>query len=246
MATYDIALFKGHGKGYDGSFDCGAVNGNDTEYNIVSQIVDVALGHLKSAGVNVLTGEQNYKNDLLAGHSVVSKCAYSVHINAGGGSRSEAYVPLKEKFFDTEIAIQKELAKLGIPDGGVRSRDYDTERIVKRTAGTPLSGTDYYKEIRQAWSKGISLTILEVGFIDSGDKAIIKANIAKIGLIIAQQLAKLCGKTISTPAPAPAPTTPSSGVKYRVVCGTFADKANAVAQQEKLKKAGFDSFLITV
>ena len=75
---------------------------------------------------------------------------------------------------------------------------------------------------------------------------IIRNNIDKIGLIIAQELAKLCDKTIPTPAPTPAPAPAPTGVKYRVVCGTYADKANAIAQQEKLKKAGFDSFLVTI
>lgn len=35
----------------------------------------------------------------------------------------------------------------------------------------------------------------------------------------------------------------SNGVYYRVVVGSYKDKSNAVAQQDKLKKAGFDSFL---
>lgn len=245
MATYDIALFKGHGKGYDGSFDCGAVGNGYREYDVVSKIVDVALKHLKNAGVNVLTGEQNYKNVLLKGHTITSKCAYSVHINAGGGKRSETYVPLKEKYFNTERAIQAGLAKLGIPDGGVRSRDYNTEKISMRTDGVASTGTDYYKEIRDAWGMGISLTILEVGFIDSSDITIINSKINEIGLLVAQELAKLCGKTVPTPAPTPTPA-PSTGVKYRVVCGTYADKNNAIAQQEKLKKAGFDSFLLAV
>lgn len=41
---------------------------------------------------------------------------------------------------------------------------------------------------------------------------------------------------------APAPAT--SETMFRVVCGTYSSRENAVAQQEKLKKAGFDSFLV--
>lgn len=245
MSTYDIALFKGHGKSYNGNFDPGAVGNGYREYDVVSKIVDVAVKHLKSAGVNVLTGEQNYENVLLKGHTIKSKCSYSVHINAGGGKRSETYVPLNEKYFTTEKAIQARLAKLGLADGGVRSRDYHTEKISMRTDGVKSSGTDYYKEIRDAWGMGVSLTILEVGFIDSSDITIIMNNIDEIGLIIAQELAKLCDKTVPTPAPTPKPPA-NTGVKYRVVCGTYADKSNAIAQQEKLKKAGFDSFLVAI
>ena len=43
---------------------------------------------------------------------------------------------------------------------------------------------------------------------------------------------------------APAPVT--SETMFRVVCGTYASRENAVAQQEKLKKAGFDSFLVAL
>lgn len=42
------------------------------------------------------------------------------------------------------------------------------------------------------------------------------------------------------------PSTGASDVKYRVVCGTYADKNKAIAQQEALKKAGFDSFLVAI
>lgn len=34
--------------------------------------------------------------------------------------------------------------------------------------------------------------------------------------------------------------------KYRVVVGTYSDRNNAIAMQDKLKQAGFDSFLATV
>lgn len=40
------------------------------------------------------------------------------------------------------------------------------------------------------------------------------------------------------------PTRSNKG--FRVVCGTYSNRENAVAQQNKLKKAGFDSFLVAV
>ena len=40
--------------------------------------------------------------------------------------------------------------------------------------------------------------------------------------------------------------TPSGEVKYRVVCGTYSSKANAEAQQKRLKEKGFDSFLVAI
>lgn len=241
---YDIALFKGHGK-YSGGFDPGAVNGNYREYDIVSRIVDEAVSLLKGVGIRVLTGENNYNNYLLSGHTIVSKCAYSVHVNAGRGTRTELFVPKGEKYFDTEEAIGKGMVSLGIPAYQIKSRDYDSEAFINRTNGVALSGSDYYGEIRDAWKRGVSLTIFETGFIDSSDLSIITSKYKEIGFLLASELAKLCNKSISRPiAPVtPKPPTEPSGGFYRVVVGSYASKENAVAQQNRLKKAGFDSFL---
>jgi N-acetylmuramoyl-L-alanine amidase len=46
-------------------------------------------------------------------------------------------------------------------------------------------------------------------------------------------------------APTPAPSKPATdGTLYRVVAGSFADRQNAEDAQAKLKKAGFDSFIL--
>lgn len=58
-----------------------------------------------------------------------------------------------------------------------------------------------------------------------------------------EKIAKALFKGI-TGAEYVAPVT--SDKLFRVVCGTYADRENAVAQQEKLKKAGFDSFLVAI
>ena len=43
--------------------------------------------------------------------------------------------------------------------------------------------------------------------------------------------------------PKPKPTAPKNDGFYRVVVGSFKDRKNAEEQQQKLKKAGFNSFL---
>ena len=240
MANYDIALFKGHGN-YGGNFDPGACSQGYREQDIVSSIVDKATKLLTNAGIRVLTGEHNYQNNLLNGHTLTAKCAYSVHCNAGGGSRTELFVPKGEKYFATEHAIGQGMVNLGIPTYQIKSRDYDSEAFVNRTDGVPLGGTDWYKEIREAWKKGISLTIFETGFIDSTDINVLANKQSEIALLLATELAKLCDKTITPEAPKPV-TNDSDGF-YRVVVGSYKDKNNAISQQEKLKKAGFDSFL---
>lgn len=242
MATYDIALFKGHGY-YNGIYDPGACANGYKEQEIVSQIVDKAVKLLRAENINVLTGDNNFQNNLLEGHTIKTKCAYEVHCNAGRGTRTEFIVPKGEKYFDTEIAIGEYMKSIGIPTYQVKSRDYVSENFINRTNGTSLSGDDWYKVVRNAWKKGISLTIFETGFIDSSDITVIAKNIDGIAYKLASELAKLCDKTITIPVVQTPSTNTSSGV-YRVVTGSFANKDNANKRVEELKKAGFDSFLV--
>lgn len=85
--------------------------------------------------------------------------------------------------------------------------------------------------------------LCELGFCDSSKD---------MNLWNADKIAKALFEGITnTVYVAPAPPTPpansgDAGKMFRVVCGTYANRANAVAQQEKLKKAGFDSFLVAI
>lgn len=77
--------------------------------------------------------------------------------------------------------------------------------------------------------------LVELGFCDNSSD-MNKWNTEKIAAALFKGIT---GATYSAPA---APT----GKKFRVVCGTYANRANAEAQQEKLKKSGFDSFLVAI
>ena len=82
--------------------------------------------------------------------------------------------------------------------------------------------------------------LVELGFCDNaGDMA--KFNSENV----ARSLFKgITGTAYVPPAP-PTPPAPS-GTKFRVVCGTYADRKNAEAQQARLKEKGFDSFLVAI
>lgn len=76
--------------------------------------------------------------------------------------------------------------------------------------------------------------LVELGFCDSSKD---------MNLWDADKIAKALFEGITnTVYVAPAPST--GDTMFRVVCGTYGSRENAVAQQEKLKKAGFDSFLV--
>ena len=82
--------------------------------------------------------------------------------------------------------------------------------------------------------------LVELGFCDSqGDMN--KWNTERIAAALFRGIT---GTVYSAPASAPAPSG-NGNTYFRVCVGSFNSRENAVAQQEKLKKAGFDSFLIT-
>ena len=82
--------------------------------------------------------------------------------------------------------------------------------------------------------------LVELGFCDSqGDMN--KWNTERIAAALFRGIT---GTVYSAPASAPAPSG-NGNTYFRVCVGSFNSRENAVAQQERLKKAGFDSFLIT-
>ena len=241
---YDIFIFRGHGNG-----DCGAVGNGYTEEQVAQLLVNLLVKKLRSRGVNVHTNasnQNNYQSCCL--NSYKYKFGYSIHLNSAAAAASgiEAYVPLGEKYLKLEEDILKQVSnKLNIPNRGVKSRNYDTEQISYRVNGTPSTGKDYYKEIREAWQKGISLTILEVGFINSSDVHKIIQYQEEITTIIANVILKELGKVtiINNSTSSNTNTTTQQGVKYQVVAGSFNSKENAQNQVETLKAKGIDSFI---
>ena len=241
---YDIFIFRGHGNG-----DCGAVGNGYTEEQVAQLLVNLLVKKLRSRGVNVHTNasnQNNYQNCCLSSYKY--KFGYSIHLNSASTSASgiEAYVPLGEKYLKLEEEMLKEISnKLSIPNRGVKSRNYDTEQISYRVNGSPSTGKDYYKEIREAWQKGISLTILEVGFINSNDVHKIIQYQEEITTIIANVILKELGKEtiINNSTSSNTNTNTQQGVKYQVVAGSFNSKENAQKQVETLKAKGIDSFI---
>lgn len=246
MANYDSFVFEGHGYSeVTGGFDPGAVNGSVTENSLVDSIVKEAKKYLDSTGLSIHYDENNFTDKDLSGNTYRFKCGISVHINSCvGASGVEIIVPSKEKYLNADFNITSKISsKLNIPNRGVKSRDYNSEQFIMRTNGVPLSGTDYYGEIRDAWNRGVSLAILEVGFIQE-DLAEIQANIKLLGYLVAEYIASNCDKTLPpfTNTTPNKPTT-NSNVKYRVVCGSFSNREYAVNRMNELKAKGFESFI---
>lgn len=242
MANYNSFIFEGHGKSEKtGGYDPGATNGGFKENDLADAIVTAALNYLKHTNLNIHRDENNYVDDDLIGNTYSAKAGIVVHINAGGGTGVEIYVPSKEKYLTTDFRLVQEISDLlKIPNRGVKSRDYFSEKVFTRTDGQPLGYTDYYKEIRNAWNQGISLALLEVGFIDTGDLQKIKANIDGIGFLVAKYVASLCDVSVSKPEI----TNPTDNTLFRVMAGSYKSRDNAEKQVDKLKSAGFDATIM--
>lgn len=196
MANYNGGIFVGHGTANDGSYDPGACANGKQEHIIAEKIVDKAVTLCSNKGLVIHRDEQNFKDNDVYGNTYSSKYIVSVHLNAGGGKRCEVYVPCKDTWLNPDFYMVQELAKLGLANGGVKSRDYNSGNTYVRTNGVALPYTDYYKEINVAKTCGISLSILEVGFIDSSDVNVIENNIDKIAIIVANAMLMACGKEL--------------------------------------------------
>lgn len=190
---YDLFIFHGHGEG-----DNGAVGNGQVELQLARQLTNKVVEKLTFNGLKVHTnnGLNNYNRNLTKGQTYKYRFGYTLHLNSGGGIGSEIISPKNENGLDLDFAILEGLEKMGLRNRGVKSRDYDTEQFIQRVKNVRLSGKDYYKEIRDAWTNGVSLGILEVCFIDNAnDVNIFLNNIDKITSIICDEILKVCGKT---------------------------------------------------
>lgn len=211
MATYDSFIFAGHGLSeVTGKYDPGATAQGAKENDLVrlfsAEAKKVLQSNPATKHLRIHYDEQNFVDNDLKNNTYKSRCGVSIHINAGGGTGTEVYVPCKEKVLDNDISLCSNISKLlNIKNRGVKSRDYSSGKTFTRVNGVALSYTDYYKEIREAWKLGISLSILEVGFIDTSDLQKMQSNVEEIGFEIAKYIAecngiKLTKQEVTTPA----------------------------------------------
>ena len=239
MATFDSFVFAGHGKSeVDGSYDSGAVNGSVKENDLTIAIQKSTKKYLDSTSLKIHYDEQNFKDNDLKGNTYKYKSGITIHINSTeGASGVESWVPLTQTNFTNEKYLNDSISKkLGIPNRGIKSRDYYDGKTYTRKEKDMLTGLDYYKEIREARKDLINLTIVEVGFIEKDLKAI-QANIDQIGFIIANYICMLCN-TVYKPS---TPTTKTT--YYRVIAESNTVRGNSEATVKALKGMGYDAFI---
>lgn len=243
MSTYDSFVFTGHGVSEaNGSYDPGATAQGVKENDLAQLFVNEAKAELStnSSTKNLVIhyDEQNYVDCDLKGNVYRAKCGVTVHINAGGGTGSEIWVPCKESSLEHDFNLVSDISNvLGITNRGVKSRDYDSENTIYRTIGQAVNCTDYYKEIREAWNQGISLAILEVGFIDTSDLQKMQSKVREIGFAIAKYIAACNGISLSSQSTNKPTPPPSSNTSYYRVRKTWGDASSQIGAFKELQYA---------
>ena len=228
-----VAIFVGHSLLTNGSYT--SASGYKNEYLVNKDLSKKIQYWLKQAGIDsdvIICPEKKFKSakeestyKLPIANSGKYNLVVELHCNAYKTvSKEMGAEVLYSSSKGKEVAerVQNQL-KTVFTDRGVKHRD--NLYILTKT-------------------KSVSI-IVETFFIDSKADCDIydKQGPDKIAKLIAQGIV---GKTIANPSSSTTTTTkPSSTTgKYRVVVGSYADKSNAEATRDKLKKAGFDSFLV--
>lgn len=211
--------------GHGGS-DSGATYNGRKESNDVLRLALRVGELLKKNGQTVLYTRESDKAVSLSERSAFENkngCDYFVSIHRN------AYQPEMAKGVEIHIyrnrssaeqlanKVKLELINVGFVDRKVKISNFHVLRETKNSA-----------------------VLIEVGFIDnSSDNNLFDSKFEAI----AQSIARGCLKQIGKELVVNKSTDTSTGSYFRVVCGSYKDRNNAVAQQNKLKEAGFNSFL---
>ncbi|MEN2765783.1 N-acetylmuramoyl-L-alanine amidase [Ornithinibacillus xuwenensis] len=218
--------------GHGGS-DPGAVaNGQkEKEWTLEAGLyVDKRLGEL---GVySHMTRSKDVTLEQSARTSKVSKYdkAISHHFNAGGGEGAEFIYSIYADGKFENILID-EFKKAGYPVRRKFQRKYPNK-----------SNWDYYYMHRETGH--CRTTIVEYDFLDGGNFSKMKSKSYREGMYecVVKAICREEGVKYIAPGKKEEPKI-EKGTFYRVVTGSFQDRANAEQRIAELKKKGFDSFI---
>lgn len=222
MAYKSIVISSGHGLKISGAI--GTLN----EVTEARKVVNKVAEYLKQLGVSVkvfhedkaTTKTDNLANIVNYHNSQSRELDVSVHFNANVKTASPMGT---EVLYYDKKAEASALSKAIATAGGFKDR-----------------GGKERKELYFLRKTTKPALLIEVCFVDStADASLYNKNFDKICRAIAEHIA---GKKLPAPAPAPSPTTKK--YLYRVVAGSYSDKANAEKQVASLKSKGFDSFIL--
>ena len=225
------------GVGHGGNDPGACANGlKESLMNLV--MAQACNAELVRHGVQVLMSRSKEENDDLS--EEIRECnafnpdiAIDIHNNAGGGDGFEFIYSIfqdytKGKDLRLGQLIEAEIKAIGQNSRGAKQRKDSS------------TGRDYFGFIRELVCPSI---IVEGCFVDSNDRFIAdtEAEQKAFGVAYAKGILKYFGIPYK---PVQAPVASNTGTTtYRVITGSFKDKANAEKRVRELKAKGFDSFI---
>jgi N-acetylmuramoyl-L-alanine amidase len=223
------------GVGHGGS-DPGAVANGIKEKDVNLDVALACYTFLVKHGVSVKISRTKdtevwIEKRVKEANSFGADLAVDIHHNASNGNGDGA-----------EIYHTKHLGK-----GATLARNIlaEMQLIGQNSRGAKIKknslGEDYFAFVRDTTMPAV---LCECAFLDNKtDVKIIdtKAERVKMGEAIAKGILKTLGVAVIVEKPA---TTEKKTI-YTVQVGAYVNKANAEAQREKLKKAGFDGYIVT-
>lgn len=152
----------------------------------------------------------------------------SNHVNAGGGKGFETYYSRKSTQANINAAkiIHKHLVAT-------------KSCLLNRRCCDDYSYLKY--DLYVLINTKMDAILCEIGFVDNAE-CVKAVNDDEVARAYATGIAEAYGLKKKVPVVANNATT-NTKTFYRCIAGSFNDKNNAIAHQQKLKKAGFDSFL---
>lgn len=214
-----------------GGKDPGAVGNGLKEKDVVLKIAKEMRKELQK--YNNVTIKMFRSNDTYYSLSRIAQEAnkwgadifVSIHVNAGGGTGFESYIyngKVSHKTVNNQVIIHKEIMKniSGVRDRGFKEKNLAVLRQTKMPA--------ILTECLFIDTKADADKLKQSSFID----ALAKGHAAGVAKALGLK------KKAATPV-----AKPNEKTFYRVVTGSFSDRANAEKRLNELKKAGFDSFI---
>lgn len=189
---------------------------------------------------------------------VNAKCNYAVSIHFNGHNTEsangcEVFVPYGEKGAGIEAGYHKYLGKFfKLRDPFARCYQYPGKTIVfdkklnvftRKFDAYSTTKQNYFGFIRTAWQAGLSADLLEVCFLtNKKDFETYTKNTDAIAEAIARSI--LEGYKIEWKPKLPEkPEEKPTEKRFRVIAGSYTQKANAEHRQSELKAAGFESWI---
>lgn len=223
MSIYGIDM--GHTLSGAGTGAVGVAKETDKNREVGKRLIAM----LKEKGHTVVNCTVDKSNNDLADRVKLANAQkldlfISIHLNAFNGSADgvETYIYSgsyngKESNRSMAKRINDEVAQsVGFRNRGVKENNF---HVLRETIAPAV--------------------LIELGFCDSK----VDMNKWNTEEIVAAMFKGITGTAYVSSTPS---QTTTSNKGFRVVCGTYSNRENAVTQQNKLKTAGFDSFLVVV